>query len=127
VSDTLKKNRHAMGRFLESLRETGNVRLACEAAGKPRRTVYNWRDRWTTFEDEWDDALEDACDTLEREAWIRATEGQSDRLLMFLLKAHRPNKFKERAAVEHTGEAGGPIIQVREIVVEKHNDESVED
>jgi hypothetical protein len=98
-----------MVKFLEKLRECGNVRLSCEAAGLPRRTVYNWREKWSTFRDGWDIALEDACDTLEAEAWERAKES-SDRLLMFLLKAHRPDKYKDRAAIEHSGEGGGPLV-----------------
>ena len=96
--------------FLDRLRNCGNVRLSCKAAGVPRRTAYNWRTKWTTFKTEWDEALEDACDMLEAEAWRRATDGQSDRLLMFLLKAHRPDKFKERAALEHTGADGEPLV-----------------
>jgi len=106
---TLASNRERMARFLDKLRNSGNVRLSCRAAGIPRRTVYDWRDRWVTFRQEWDEALEDACDILEAEAWRRAVEEQSDRLLMFLLKAHRPDKFKERWAGEVTGAEGGPI------------------
>jgi hypothetical protein len=99
-----------MDRFLKKLRECGNVRQACEAAGIPRRTVYNWRNEWVTFANEWDEALEDACDILEGEAWKRAVKGRSDRLLMFLLKAYRPEKFKDRQEVEHSGLDGGPIL-----------------
>lgn len=111
TNGTLASNREAMDRFLEKLRNSGNVRLSCRAAGVPRRTAYNWRDRWVTFRQEWDEALEDACDILEGEAWKRAIEGQSDRLLMFLLKAHRPDKFKERTEVSGP-EGGGFVIQL---------------
>jgi hypothetical protein len=72
--------------------------------------VYRWRDKWSTFADDWDEAIDDACDMLEAEAWRRAIEKNSDRLLMFLLKAHRPNKYKDRSAVEHSGDGGGPIV-----------------
>jgi len=61
----------------------------------------------------WADAEQAAADTLEREAWRRATEGTdepvfykdaqcgaikrySDNLLMFLLCGMRPEKFRER-------------------------------
>jgi hypothetical protein len=43
---------------------------------------------------QWDEALEDACDILEAEAWKRARD-KSDLLLIFLLKAHRPAKYRE--------------------------------
>ena len=110
TNGTLAHNRKFMDVFLEKLRDSGNVRLSCKAAGVPRRTVYNWRDKWVTFADEWDEALEDACDILEMEAWKRAVNEKSDRLLMFLLKAHRPEKFKERTATEITGADGGPLV-----------------
>lgn len=33
----------------------------------------------------------------------------SDTLLIFLLKAHRPERFRERLSLEHSGDGGGPI------------------
>jgi hypothetical protein len=33
----------------------------------------------------------------------------SDTLAVTLLKAHRPEKYRDRSAVEHTGKEGGPI------------------
>ena len=110
TNGTLMGNRPAMERFLERLRGSGNVRLSCRAAGVPRRTVYRWRDRWVTFADEWDEAKEDACDMLEAEAWKRATEGQSDRLLMFLLKAHRRDVYGDVMRAELTGADGGALV-----------------
>jgi hypothetical protein len=91
-----------MARFIKRLRNTGNVRLSCEAADVPRSTVYRWRDKWSTFADEWDEALEDACDLLEEEAWRRAIDNGSDRLLMFLLKAHRQDKYGDRQELDIT-------------------------
>lgn len=99
ANGTLTRNREAMDRFLERLRNSGNVRAACKAAGVPRRTVYRWRHRFVTFRDEWDEALEDACDILEGEAWNRALKKKSDRLLMFLLKAHRRHLYGDRLNV----------------------------
>jgi hypothetical protein len=102
TNGTLAKHRDDMDRFLEKLRESGNIRLACEAADINRRTVYRWRDRFATFADEWDEALDDALDLLEGEAWKRARK-QSDRLLMYLLTAHRPEKYGDKVRVDSTG------------------------
>lgn len=99
ANGTLTKNRAAMDLFIERLRSSGNVRAACGAAGVPRRTVYRWRKRFATFREEWDEALEDACDILEMEAWNRALKKKSDRLLMFLLKAHRRHLYGDRLNV----------------------------
>jgi len=108
TNGTLASNRPAMDRFLDRLRNSGNVYASCKAAGVPRRTVYNWRDKWVTFRDDWDEALEDACDILELEAWRRAMQENSDRLLMFLLKAHRPERFKDRSETDVN--LGGEIL-----------------
>lgn len=113
--------------FLEELMLRGNVRDACAAANVPRRTVYDWRDADPAFARAWDDALDEAADIMEREAHRRAVDGvdepvygslgkgegmgevgtirkYSDTLLIFLLKAARPEKYRDRQQVEHTGE-----------------------
>ena len=91
----------------------------------PRQTVYDWRAADSDFAAAWDDALDQAADTMEREAFRRAVEGveetvygrvdrysdgeigkvrkYSDTLLIFLLKGARPEKYRERQQVEHTG------------------------
>lgn len=94
--------------FLEALRNSGNVRAACQAAGIDRSTAYKCRERSKQFREQWDEALEDACDFLEAVAWQRAQAG-SDRLLEFLLKSFRPQKYKETVRQELTGADGGPI------------------
>lgn len=96
---TLTEAAPKMKLFLEKLRNSGNIRLSCRAADVPRSTVYYWRRKFRTFEDAWDEALEDACDILEGEAWKRAVEDKSDRLLMFLLKAHRRVMYGDRLNV----------------------------
>ena len=98
--------------FLHVLADTVNVARACRKAGIPRRTVYHWRDADPDFAREWDDALEDGIDLLEAELHRRAFEGvekpvwhkgeqvgttrcYSDALAMFLLKAHRPERYRD--------------------------------
>ena len=112
--------------FLDVLRRTCNVTEAARAAGVGRRTAYEWREADSAFASAWHDAEQEAADALEREAWRRAVEGTdkpvtfqgkitdthkeySDRMLELLLKAHRPEKFKDRVANEHSGPNGTPI------------------
>lgn len=104
TNSTLAKNRKAMASFIDKLRNSGNIRASCEAAVIPRTTAYRWRRTWKTFADEWDQALEDAIDILEAKAWKRAAE-ESDRLLMFLLKAHRREKYGDHFDVTTGGES----------------------
>ena len=86
---TPEKDREWFPLFLAALRASGNVRLACEKAKIDRRTAYRNRDDNERFRAAWDEAIEDACDSLEAAAWLRAKRN-SDTLLIFLLKAHRP-------------------------------------
>lgn len=111
--------------FLTILRETGNVSEAARATGIERSTAYDRRNGHASFAALWDDALEEATDALEAEARRRAYDGwdepvygrvgkdqdgqiglvrkYSDSLMNTLLKGNRPEKFKDRQQVEHTG------------------------
>ena len=111
TSWTLARARPLMDKFLERMRTSGNVYLSCNDAGIPRSTAYYWRNKYKTFAAEWDAAKEDAVDKLDAEAWKRATTGQSDRLIMFLLKAHRPDVYNpvRKSEVELAGKDGGAI------------------
>ncbi|HVZ41300.1 MAG TPA: hypothetical protein VHI13_18620 [Candidatus Kapabacteria bacterium] len=108
-----------MPAFLAVLARTANVRLACFAAGVTRQHVYGVRSREASFREAWDAALDMAIDRLEEEAWARACEGveryvisygkpvldetgkplverhYSDMLLERLLRAYRPQKYRE--------------------------------
>ena len=83
--------------FLTALAAGQSVTAAAEAAGIDRKTAYRWRDAQPDFAASWEDALEDGTDHLEDEALRRAFAG-SDLLLIFLLKARRPKKYRERVA-----------------------------
>ena len=99
---TLKKKQQKL--FIEHLRQTANVSASCEFAGiASRNTVYNWRDDDELFAEAWSSALNSSLDEIESKLFSRAKEGQSDTAAIFLLKAHRPEKYKERGVIEHTG------------------------
>jgi terminase small subunit-like protein len=94
--------------FLTKLREGLSIKSACEAAQISRVTAYKWRNTDPEFAADWDDAVEIGTDLLEESAIKRAIGG-SDVLTIFLLKARRPEKYKERVYNEHAGKDGGPI------------------
>jgi hypothetical protein len=105
VAETLALTEEKRQAFIVRLRDSANVRESCQAASISRPTAYRWRKHWTTFRREWEEALEDACDDLETVARKRAKD-ESDKLLMFLLRAHRPAKYADQVHVagemEHT-------------------------
>ena len=113
-------------RFLVALETTGVVRVAAEASGVSRATLYRWREEDPEFATSWDRAIDSAADALEAEARRRGVEGwdepvfhqgvqvatirrYSDRMLELLLKAHRPKLFRDSAKVELSGPHGGPV------------------
>jgi hypothetical protein len=98
----------ARERFLTALGEGLSVAGAAKLAGVGRQTVYDWRKRDAAFASAWDDAIETGTDNLEDEARRRAMSS-SDTLMIFMLKARRPEKYKERRASEVSGPGGGPI------------------
>ncbi len=91
-------------RFLEVFRSTCNVRLSAEAAGIDRDTAYRRRARDPLFAERWAQAEQDAVDVLEAEARRRALT-MSDTLLIFLLKAHRPERYRETVRIDVRREA----------------------
>ncbi|GHF18089.1 hypothetical protein GCM10017044_10750 [Kordiimonas sediminis] len=104
--------RAAKNRFLKCLERGGSVAAAAKAAGVARSTCYDWRQRDAMFSREWERAVETGTDALEDEAVRRSYEGvdkpvfrgseiighvreYSDAMLMFLLKARRPETFRD--------------------------------
>ena len=88
-------------KFLAILSTTCNVTLAARGAGIARVTAYEHYRLLPDFKAAWDDAKEAAVEILEAEAWQRARK-VSDTLIIFLLKAHKPTKYRERFEVAAT-------------------------
>lgn len=98
-------------RFLEILGGTCNVTLAAKGAGVGRVTVYEHYKLFPDFAEAWNDAKEAAIELLEAEVWQRARK-QSDLLAIFLLKAHKPQMYREKVDVTHGGELQHTIVRI---------------
>lgn len=88
--------------FLAVLADGYSVHKAAHSIGFARSTVYKWREEDEDFKRRWDDAVEAGTDVLEDRARDRAMD-QSDTLLIFTLKARRPEKYRENINHNHTG------------------------
>lgn len=104
--------------FLDALSKSGLIADACIVAGIERTSPHRWRKEDPQFAQAFDDALEFAGDSLEKEARRRAMEGvhrkrydkdgnliseeivYSDTLMLALLKANKPDKFIDRSKAE---------------------------
>lgn len=103
-------------RYLRALGKTGTLTAGCRAARCSPHTVYKWREHDTAFSIQERDTREAFADLLEEKAVKRATQDDSDTLLIFLLKAVRPEKFRERVQLQHADSNGEkfPLRLVRE-------------
>lgn len=82
-------------RFLELFSLSLNVSLSAQGAGVSRVWAYKERQKNPEFAAKWDDAKIAAIERLEGVAFKRAQES-SDLLVIFLLKAHKPDVYRER-------------------------------
>lgn len=106
--------------FLAAFEAHGMVAKACEVAKVSRANVYEERQRNEKFAEAWDEIEERTTQEMEREAFRRAVEGfdkpvyqgkelvghirqYSDTLLIFMLKARRPEVYREHLSVSHDG------------------------
>ncbi|MFC3051636.1 helix-turn-helix domain-containing protein [Kordiimonas pumila] len=116
--------------FLDALAAGNTVQQAAKIAGVGRRTVYNWRRTNPAFADKWYalDPKYRPPNDLEAEAVRRAVHGvrkpvyrggeivghttdYSDSMLMFLLKAHFPEKYDSKQTGKNQDGSGAPDFE----------------
>jgi hypothetical protein len=125
--------------FLTALSETGSVTKATDAARISYTTPYAHAKKFPEFNTYWEVALAVAGDRLEEEARRRAVEGveepmysakgdflgykrvYSDTLLAMLLKAAKPDKYKDRSAVEVTDKTPPPAYDLTKLTDEQRD------
>ncbi len=113
--------------FLAAFAEHATIAVAATAAHVGRRTHYNWLEADEAYAARFKDVEEGVTEALEAEARRRAQDGvdepvhyqgkkvdtirrYSDTLLIFLLKARRPEVYRERVDHSLTGPNGGPLV-----------------
>jgi hypothetical protein len=113
--------------FLAAFVEHATVTAAAHAAGIARRTHYWWLETDEGYAKRFKDADDQVTEALEAEAKRRAHVGvsepvfykgeavgtiqkYSDTLLIFLLKARRPDVYRERFDHTLAGPDGAPLV-----------------
>lgn len=116
------KPAEARERFLTAFREEVTITAAAAKVGVGRSTLYEWRKTDPDFREAWDQVEEEITERLEREAYRRAVEGvdkpifqagkhvgdvrqYSDRLLEVLLRARKPEAYRDRVSIADDREA----------------------
>lgn len=112
--------------FIQELTRIPNVAAAARKAKMGRQATYQARYNDPDFAAAWNEALEAAIENAEGELYRRAVHGTlepiyhsgekvgsvrrySDTLLIFLLKAHKPDMYRETVRNELSGPKGAPI------------------
>ena len=95
--------------FVGFLREEGggNVSFSCRKLGKPRATIYLWREKDKGFNEECKKAIEEGKETLadEAEVSLRSIVRKGDsRAVIFTLKNLRPKRWRDSQVIEHEGQ-----------------------
>lgn len=85
--------------FLQQLASSPNISLACRTAKVSRVTAHSYKESDAAFGSLWEDVLAGAVDNLEAKTFKHAENGDAQ-LAMFLLKAHRPDKYRETTRQE---------------------------
>ncbi len=119
---------------------TGTVKQACETANVARGSHYEWLKTDPEYAAAFEDAREQFTESLEAEAVRRAREGYeepvfhngkiighrrrfSDLLMIFLLKANNPDRYRETIRQEHNrlnDQTGLPVMEIRYVSANGH-------
>jgi hypothetical protein len=94
--------------FLKGFQNAGTVTGGCEAAKINPTTAYRARQRDEAFALKWADIESGVTLHLESRAVELALAGEV-RLIEFLLRARRPEMYREQYQLEHVGPGGGPV------------------
>lgn len=130
---TPRQSGHQKKAFIEHFRSHGNISKTCRAIRLNRSTVYEWQETDEQFLHDFRQAEIEATETMEAEAHRRAVEGTekpvfhqgavcgtvteySDTLLIFMLKARAPDKYRERKDVTHSGEISLNLSAARQVL-----------
>lgn len=97
--------------FIDAYRQCGSMSQSCDIAGIDRSTVHRRAQAYPEFMAMLEEAREEATDRLEAICRKRA-EANSDVLLMFLLKALKPEKYRDSYHVETSTKPTSYVIDL---------------
>lgn len=114
VSEFTNRTDVHKAKLLDKLSTGASISASAKTAKVSRRTYYDWRENDPAFATMADEAIEMGTDSLEDSATRQAKQGNTS-LMTLLLKARRPEKYKDRIINEHGGLDGAPL----KIIIER--------
>lgn len=113
------RKEHMKDIFIAEFPKWGTITSTCNAIGLDRGTVLSWRKRDPEFDRKFIEADGHVTEFLEKTAMARAIK-ESDTLLIFLLKARNPEKYKDRIQHEIDPQVVETLITQFITVVKRH-------
>ena len=95
--------------FLRALRHNPNVTAAFRAAHISNFTAYKYREQDEAFAAKWNEALDASVDEVEETAFRIAKDGDNQ-MIQFVLKAFRPERYRETSRMEIDTRLCGVIL-----------------
>ena len=109
--------------FLAAVRKTGVIRTAARAAGIGRATHYVWLNNDAKYRAAYEEAIDDATDRIEANVVRMATTGIDGPpnliAAIFMLKARRPQIYRDHYDVRHSGSINVAISPEDEAIAER--------
>ncbi len=112
--------------FCRQISEGKTVTAACKALKVHRVSVYQQREKNSAFKAAWEKAEEVGTGLLEDEALKRSK--RSDNLLMFMLKARKPEKYRDGprgGSLRLPGAEGADVVTGMEFTFDFGNDTKI--
>ncbi len=108
-------------RFLDALEDGDSPTRACQRLRLARSAVYNWRNADSVFHEQWTRALAAGVDALEDECTRRALAG-SDVMLMFALRARKPETYARPRLTDVQPAAGDDLTKLSTVELKRRLD-----
>lgn len=90
-----------------------------------RKSAYEHRQNDPAFAADWNNAIEEGIEGLEAEAISRARR-MSDTLMIFMLKAHKPEKYRENVQHNHSGSLNLTFTELVKLATDEQQETSTD-
>jgi hypothetical protein len=108
---TPEQRKEAMALFIEWLKKDPTVMLACEYANINRTTAYRWKDKYSTFADEWGDAIERTHDVARSSIYTRGILGWEEKVVSNGQLVYEYEHAVDEEGNQRYDERGKPVVK----------------
>lgn len=122
----MKLNAEKRQQILGALRAGADVGIAASIVNCSRQAIYALRKRDPKFADAMDEARAFADEKVVRALFKAASQEGNVTAMIFWLKNRRPDQWRDRQQVEHSGKEGAPIETKSVIDLRRLSDQQLE-